>query len=59
MHISRLLVDREGSDELSLTSCHNGLNMLLENLSSANDFGLVLLPVLEVACEEICKLLAL
>ena len=33
--------------------------MLLENLSPADDLGLVLLPVLEVACEEICKLLAL
>ena len=33
--------------------------MLLENLSPADDLGFVLLPVLEVASEEICKLLAL
>lgn len=53
VHIGRLLVDRESSDELSLTSRHDGLDMLLENLSPANNLGPVLLPVLEITCEEI------
>ena len=59
VHICRLLVDGESGDELGLTSRHDRLDVLLQDLSSADDLSLVLLPVLEVAGEEVCKLLAL
>ena len=59
MHICRLLVDGEGGDELGLTSRHDRLDVLLQDLSSADDLSLVLLPVLEVTSEEVCKLLTL